>query len=836
MPQASAMEEGFASAQETCDVHPLLDRLDASAAVFFPVRHHSPACAGHLKQLIHDLRPERILVEGPRNLTPLIPLLLHPRTRMPVAVYTHVVDAGHEILPAPPAALPSGGAPRFAAYYPFCDFSPELVALQAGAAVQARTEFIDLTYPEKLWAERGSLLEAAECHVDSLLDERHLERSAYLRHLARRTGCRNPDELWDHLFEVRSGAVSTREFMRRVAAYCCLARRDYAARELEQDGTLAREQAMAAAIAGALQETAARGTRRVLVVTGGFHTVALPALVQAAPAPPPMPRLKTVVQEPVLVRYSFDQLDSLNGYASGMPSPQYYQWLWSETCAQCPTPLDSAALRVIVEIGRTTRERKLPNALSPADEIAAFTQARLLARLRNHSGPAREDILDGIRSCFVKGSMDAEGEVVMGLARQILSGVAIGDVPPEAGVPPLVENFRQTATQLRLNIQDATRRNVSLDIYRKVAHRRVSRLLHTLTFLEAPFAALVGGPDFVSGTHLELLQEHWEYGWSPRTESALVEASVYGSTIEDAGANRLRAVIAAWPGEGKGRTAGAAVTLLARACRMGLHRHAADLLTLIRQNIEEDGEFLSVADAASQLVLLWQSREPLEAQRLPGIPDLLTLTYQRMCSLMDGLANCKPDAAVQALCGMGMARELLVAAKEWLDPDLFWEEMKRLLRMPQACTTILGGAAGLLYAEGRLPAAELLILVRGQLGAAVSDSRRKVGFVLGLFRTCREAAWQQQGIMETLNVVLDGWDEAEFMQLLPELRLTFADMTPAETDRVAAVVASLHGKSNLGELVHHDVTGQQVEFHGRITRHVIASLQDDGLVAWAEER
>ena len=46
-------------------------------------------------------------------------------------------------------------------------------------------------------------------------------------------------------------------------------------------------------------------------------------------------------------------------------------------------------------------------ALSTADEIAALQQARLLAALRGHPGPTREDLLDGVRSCFVKGAMDA---------------------------------------------------------------------------------------------------------------------------------------------------------------------------------------------------------------------------------------------------------------------------------------------------------------------------------------------------------------------------------------------------------------------------------------------
>ena len=37
--------------------------------------------------------------------------------------------------------------------------------------------------------------------------------------------------------------------------------------------------------------------------------------------------------------------------------------------------------------------------------------------------------------------------------------------------------------------------------------------------------------------------------------------------------------------------------------------------------------------------------------------------------------------------------------------------------------------------------------------------------------------------------------EAEFMELLPELRMAFTYFTPRETDRIAAMAAALHGKA-----------------------------------------
>ena len=82
-------------------------------------------------------------------------------------------------------------------------------------------------------------------------------------------------------------------------------------------------------MATAIREELARDTERIIVVTGGFHSVVLPQLVNATARPAPsQAKRKEEVTLDCLIRYSFEQLDALNGYAAGMPSPYYYDQLW----------------------------------------------------------------------------------------------------------------------------------------------------------------------------------------------------------------------------------------------------------------------------------------------------------------------------------------------------------------------------------------------------------------------------------------------------------------------------------------------------------------------------
>jgi Family of unknown function (DUF5682) len=816
------------------ELNAVLSAFFKPRCVYFPIRHHSPACSWHLERFIRELKPSVVLVEGPSSFTPFIPTILDPGTKPPVAIYTHYIDVDRKLHKPAENELDLGPA-RFAAYYPFCDYSPELVALRVGREVGAALKFIDLDFADQVLAERLATQQVSKPRVETLMQERHLARSRYLNALAQRSGCRDFNEMWDHLFEANFQSHPTRAFIEEVATYCFFARVDANEAVLDADGTSAREQAMAAAIEDEIANRSAHGSP-VLVVTGGFHTVALPSLVGKGFQRAATSSVSPESVQQALIRYSFRQLDALNGYSAGMPSPNYYNRLWREVGGGSAAHA-RVAVSFLVEIGSITRKKDMQVGLSTADEIAALEHASLLASMRGHAGPTREDLLDGVRSCFVKGSMDGEGAVVMGLVQHILTGSEVGSVPATAGTPPIVASFRKEAERARLDISNSLKRQVALEIYRRENHRRTSRFLHSVVFLNVPFATLTAGPDFVRRTGLERIHEHWQYSWSPMTEGALVEASVYGATIEEATSNRLREAIVRLAEEGHQRSANAAVAMLIRACRMGLHRHTPQLLSLIASRIAEEPSFIEAVGAANQLLLLWQSREPLQAHSLKEVPELLYACYIRGCYLAPGLGQCPEEELVGTLDSLSAMRELIAAATPGLlDPELFWQAICEVLRSKNQnhppFSTICGAIAGLLYSVGRMEQQALDELVVGHL-VGISDSQRRVGFLRGLLQTCREAAWQNLHLIHALDEIIGSWQESEFISALPSLRLALADLTPRETDKVAALVASLHGHKQLGGLVQMQVTEGQLELNRRVTALVLDSLEKDGLVQWA---
>jgi hypothetical protein len=782
---------------------PEIPALDlAIPVVYLPIRHHSPACAHHVGGVIRRLRPAAVLVEGPRDASPLIPHLLDPRTTCPVAIYTVYVDRRGEGLPR-----------RHGAYYPLSDFSPELEALRAAQEVGAASRFIDLNYPEMVHAEREAEEAPAsrETPARSLQAEVYLRRSQHLALACRRAGARDADDLWDCLFEHDFRDKSPEVFFREVLAWCALARLDHTSDMLAGEGHLAREGAMRSEVDEAV---AAAGGRPVVVVTGGFHTVALPTTTPARPEPVALDRPDDAGV--TLMRYGFVQLDRLNGYASGMPSPEHYQRSWE---GRDPS-------EVVIEIARALRERG-PGP-STADAIAAIGQVRGLARFRGHRTATREDVLDGVRSCFIKGADDVEGVAVLASARKHLAGERIGTVPPEAGRPPLVLDFERQLELLRLSLDAASSRETTLDLYRSAAHRGKSRFFHRLQLLGVPFGKHVRGPDYVGGKNLDRVSETWSYGWQPATESSLIEQSRYGATVEEAATSLLLERFAEAERSGDGRSDRAA-SLLLEACRSGLHGRAPDLLRRTSGLMANDPSFVSVAAATGELDVLRVSREPLEAHNLDGLHETVRLGWERAAVLVPQLgttAEVEETAALDRLCAWSALAPSLPDAA--LAAGQRAEALRGLLGGRGGNPAVLGAAAGLLYDDGEVAGAELGQRLDGLLRGA-GDPSAGARFLRGLLRAARAACWLEPSLLASLHTTLREIDEETFITSLPHLRLAFADLTPRECDNVAALVAAMGGEARL-DLGAIAATERELMMALSVDRLVGERLAHDGLV------
>jgi len=112
---------------------------------------------------------------------------------------------------------------------------------------------------------------------------------------------------------------------------------------------------------------------------------------------------------------------------------------------------------------------------------------------------------------------------------------------------------------------------------------------------------------------------------------------------------------------------------------------------------------------------------------------------------------------------------------------------------------------------------------------AMATGMSRSTFSTGLMKTARSALWLVAGALECINDAMRGWDDEQFVKMLPLLRLALADLTPRETDKVARKVATVIGAESLSPAYVPDVTSEEMLRAVEVDRLVRAALAADGL-------
>lgn len=733
--------------------------IPASRALrLLPVRHHSPACAWQLRALIRRERPRHVLIEGPAEATALVRYMGMSGASAPLAVYA--------CLPSRDAATPG---PR--AFFPFAAFSPEWVALREGLRCGAQVRFIDrpaaaLLDEDDARHDIGSddcdaTGDGASGDADPLLRDDLAERA---QRVVAAAGSQDFDHWWDRHFEAGGHAIDPDAWFRRLQQWCLLLR------ERPEPATCsARERAMAAHVAAAV----ATG-ESTLVVVGGLHVEAI-AVLLAQPAPPPI-EAGDGRAECYLVPYSLQRLDSANTHAAGLPDTGYYQHWWDAVDAGAARPERSAAEAAAIRAVTGLRERG--EIAGVPDAIEVVLMAERLAALRDVP-LGRAEVLDALAG-ILPGDDATPG--ASGSRRTRLRGLlatdAVGTLPKQYPRAPLVDDFRRRASALGLPLLPGTT-DRALDLYRSDKHREISRLLHQLAALGAPYAILRAGPDFVAGTGLARVREQWRLAWHPEVDARLTECQHLGAQVSDAALARLLMRVRRHPDE--------APTCLLEGLRMGLHARIEPLLDAAGHWADREGALPVLARGLAQLAAAERARDVLSTAGLPGLHDLLARSYRRALALLPWLGRMDTDAALET--GEALATLNTLASEAWADLPALLDALQRIVDAPLPAL-LRGRIAAILCVRGRLSRAESATRLRAALDAGLIEPQVPCDYLLGFLPLARHVLLGDASLIDAFDAALSQWDDDLFLQLLPGLRLAFTALKPREA---ASLLRSIAG-------------------------------------------
>ncbi len=758
------------------------------------VRHHSPACARLVAARIRERKPAYVLIEGPADFNARIDELYLPH-RLPLAIYSY---------------LSSTSAQR-GSWSPFAEHSPEWQALVAAREVGARALFIDLpAWHDALGDLPNRYADTADASDEALSE-------AYASALAEQLGIEGRDSLWDHLFEsaAEAGEGADEDLSAHLTQYFEHLRND----DPGSPGNRAREDMMARWIAWAM----ARKDGAVVVICGGYHAPALARLwtevaidgfardaTGLLPPATPQPEGaagKASGQGPdpqellrfgsYLVPYSYKRLDAFSGYASGMSSPAWYQWVWELGASGA----GACALQQV--LGRL-RAKKLP--ASTADFIAVHARAKGLALLRGHRTALRTDWLDAIAGALLKDAQEAAlpwsyrgplrpgTDPILVEVMDVLAGQAAGKLAPGTPQPPLVASVHAQLQALGLSLDG----EFNLDLL-KPEDRERSRALHRLSLLGLPGVERVQGPRLaLSGER----RESWKLRSSIEQTAALIEAGAYGASLEDAARARLEEELRAAHGRLDVLTRG-----LNRAAFAGLSAVAARLLDELRAAIAHEPAFEAIGAALAVLHPLLRHGQLLGTADAPVLCAVIEAAFDRALWLFEApvvIATAEALAHIRAVASLrdvgqneSVGDHAGDAAILAIEPQRLLAVLARKARDAAADPLSRGAAIGALYtldsdnSQRELTEALQLLgtLAPARLGDALS----------GLVALAREALAHEPAFIAGLDALVQALDQDEFVLAMPAIRGAFSWLPPRERGALARQVLRLHKAEHLSQ-------------------------------------
>jgi hypothetical protein len=719
----------------------------------FGIRHHGPGSARSLVAALTDYQPDAVLIEGPADADPLLRWVLADGMTPPLALLGYAPDH-----------------PQTAAFWPYAVFSPEwqamIYALQRGIDVG----FCDIPAAAMLarWPRRQPLdddLGASDDAPSETLSGPPVEQQDPLALLAAAAGYDDPERWWDDLVESRLDSSSPFPLITDAMAELRMI--------MDQGRDAAREARREAYMRQKIREALKRGRERVAVVCGAWH-----APVLRWPLPPAAADVRTLRGAPrrkitlTWVPWTHQRLASATGYGAGVASPGWYHHLWI-------TP-DRPIVRWLAKVAQALRVRDLP--VSSAHVIEAVRLAETLASLRGRPLAGLAEVTEATRAVLCDG--DELG--VRYVTDHLVVGQALGSVNQAVPTVPLEADLARTCRTLRVR-REAQLRFHDLDLRRPIDQAR-SQLFHRLQLLGLRWIVPAESSVQSQGT----FRETWESRWEPEYSVAIVEASVWGTTVESAATARVEKII----------DEGSLVELtqaVERCLLADLPPALNRLLATLADKAALDAEVVHLMDALPALARAQRYGDvrQTDTRALRRVSEVMVVRIcaglrQAVASLDETNAATMRRRIDNVNAAIGLLSESVTdtedsAAARLPEQRARWlETLGTMIDRTDVHGLLLGRIVRLLLDAERLSDTSVRLQRALSAGVPAAD---KAAWVDGFFA---DGALLLIHDAE-LRRLLDDWvcqlDENQFVDMLPLLRRTFGTFAAAERQTIAERIA-----------------------------------------------
>ncbi|GAB2947930.1 DUF5682 family protein [Streptomyces heilongjiangensis] len=756
---------------------PDVPRPSGAGPLLLGVRHHGPGSARAVRAALAAARPRVVLIEGPPEADPLIPLAADEDMRPPVALLAHAVDE-----------------PGRSAFWPLAEFSPEWVAIRWALEHGVPARFIDLPATHTLaWGRENTAAAEPEAPTTAADDpaprtqgetvpatpgepEQNGEGSGEpadgnpaddgpgapadpvridpLAVLAEAAGYDDPERWWEDVVEHRgTGGDAFAPFAVLEEAMGALREGD-AADGHDRDSV--REAYMRLQMRAAQKEF---GDDAVAVVCGAWHVPALRRKRTVAADRALLKGLPKVKADMTWVPWTHRRLARASGYGAGIDSPGWYGHLFGVP--------DRPVERWLTKVAGLLRAED--RIVSSAHVIEAVRLAETLAAMRGRPLPGLTETTDAVRAVMCEGS-----DVPLSLVHdRLVVGDVLGEVPEAAPAVPLQRDLARLQRRLRLK-PEALERELELDL-RKENDAGRSRLLHRLRLL-----GVAWGEPAVSRSSTGTFRETWRLRWEPELAVRVAEAGVWGTTVLAAATAKAEADAVAAPSL-------ADITALAERCLLAELTAALPMvMRVLADRAALDADVAHLAQALPALVrsLRYGDVRATDTRALTevaaGLAERIFVGLPPACAALDADAAQEMRGHVDAVHGaVGLLGDAVRAGHG--DLRVRWHSVLRVLSGRDTVPGIVRGrAVRILLDDGELAqdeAARLMGLVLSP-GTAPADAAAWIEGFVGGGSGGGMLLVHDERLLGLVDTWLTGVPGDAFTDVLPLLRRTFSAYEP----------------------------------------------------------
>ena len=490
-----------------------------------------------------------------------------------------------------------------------------------------------------------------------------------------------------------------------------------------------------------------------------------------------------------LMPYSFAEADSRSGYGAGIPFPAFYSEVWKKLCRDDSTPYLKTAEEFIVNTARYARSKQ---PVSIPDETEALYMVNTLTTLRGKPQPGAFELIDGVRSAFVKGDINSTAVFELDYLYRRMTGLGAGELNisregKEKIIPPCVDDFRILCKKHRINIGTIARQSTVLDVVKKRSHYEKSCFFYRMAYMETGFCKRESGPDYVTGTDTSLIREEWSYRYSTSVETRLIDLSVYGGSVEVICRNLLKESYE------KLQTAAETGKFLIHLYTLGFSENSGRFMDKLFEIVRGDYDFSSQCRLMSSLNSLINLQKNTFGQADSTVLELLGLSFETALGRFDDVKNVKGDSCADICSGIRCMYSIAAEYPDVCRKNDFMKKINGVAENTDASPQVYGVCLALKSREGGLTDSEYGESVGIYMVSA--ESGDSADFLTGIISVGRDIIFTSSAVLESIDSALKKMDRDRFMELLPKLRGAFTAFLPAETARISGNVAKLYGTS-----------------------------------------